>query len=307
MPVVGEMGKRILKNQYPKPDHLIVHISDTHLLAGDENLYASTVNSENNLIELLNGLEASGCKPEAIVFTGDIADEGESKAYRKILNIVNPVAEKMGAKIIWIMGNHDDRQNFRINLLDEYPSETTIDKVYNINGLRIIALDTSVIGHHYGEISDDQLAWLKGILTTPAEQGTILAMHHPPIPSVLDLAIAVELQDQDKLAEVIKGSDIRSIIAGHLHYSSNSTFAQIPVSVASSTCYTQDLNVKLGGIRGQDGAQGFNLIHVYKDTIVHSVVPIGSFPTVGKFISAEETKKILDGNEEEGLLKPVLT
>jgi Icc protein len=299
MQSANDISKRALVNQYPKPEHFIVHISDTHLLAGDENLYDSTANSDKNLRTLFQDLEATGCRPEAIVFTGDIADRGEDKAYQKVLEIVTPLADKIGAKLIWVMGNHDDRKNFRINLLDEYPSEATIDHVYNINGLRIISLDSSVIGHHYGEISDAQLEWLKNELATPAPHGTILAMHHPPIPSVLHLAAVVELQDQKKLADVIRGSDIRSIIAGHLHYSSNAMFAGIPVSVASATCYTQDLNVEVGGTRGRDGAQAFNLIHVYDDTVLHSVVPLGNFATVGKFVTAEETDVIL---ANEGIL-----
>ena len=35
-----------------------------------------------------------------------------------------------------------------------------LDRVQMIDGLRIITLDTSVPGHHYGEINDSQLAWL---------------------------------------------------------------------------------------------------------------------------------------------------
>ena len=103
-------------------------------------------------------------------------------------------------------------------------------------------------------------------------------MHHPPVPSVLDLAVAVELRDQAALAEVVEGTDIRSIIAGHLHYSSTATFAGIPVSVASASCYTQDLNVPVGGTRGRDGARAFNLVHVYPTTVLHSVVPLGVVP-----------------------------
>ena len=118
-------------------------------------------------------------------------------------------------------------------------------------------------GHHHGEVAPAQLDWLAEELSIPAPHGTILAMHHPPVPSVLDLAVSVELRDQSGLAEVVEGSDIRSIIAGHLHYSSTATFAGIPVSVASASCYTQDLNVPVGGTRGRDGARAFNLVHVY--------------------------------------------
>jgi Icc protein len=161
-----------------------------------------------------------------------------------------------------------------------------------VNGLRIIALDSTVPGHHYGAISDAQLDWLAEELSTPAPHGTILALHHPPVPSVLDLAVLVELRDQAGLAEVLEGTDVRSIIAGHLHYSSTATFAGIPVSVASATCYTQDLNVPVGGTKARNGAQAFNLVHVYGDTVLHSVVPLGSYSEVS-YVNAEETTAIL--------------
>jgi 3',5'-cyclic AMP phosphodiesterase CpdA len=117
-------------------------------------------------------------------------------------------------------------------------------------------------------------------------------MHHPPVPSVLPLAASVELYDQPRLAAVLRGSDVRAIIAGHLHYSTFATFTGIPVSVASATCYTQDLTVPAGGTRPQDGAQAFNLIHVYDDTIVHSVVPVDA-PRPLEFIEPDEVRRRL--------------
>jgi 3',5'-cyclic AMP phosphodiesterase CpdA len=130
-------------------------------------------------------------------------------------------------------------------------------------------------------------------------------MHHPPLPSVLDLAASVELRDQGGLAEVLFGSDVRSIIAGHLHYSSTGTFAGIPVSVASATCYTQDLNVPAGGTRGRDGARAFNLVHVYGTTVLHSVVPVGHYGALD-YIDAAETQRRLEqsGIRIEGRLNP---
>jgi 3',5'-cyclic AMP phosphodiesterase CpdA len=121
-------------------------------------------------------------------------------------------------------------------------------------------------------------------------------MHHPPLPAVLDLAAAVELRDQGALAEVVEGSDVRAILAGHLHYSSSGMFAGIPVSVASATCYTQDLAVDVDGdvrgTRGRDGAQAFNLVHVYPGTVLHSVVPVGQYEVLD-YVSPEETERRL--------------
>ena len=282
--------------EYPRPNHFILHFSDTHLISGDGELY-DDVNADNHLRQIFAELEASNARPEAMVFTGDIADVGELSAYHKIRSIVEPVAERLGAKVIWAMGNHDNRENFRTGLMGLPASAAPIYETHDINGLRIITIDTSIPGHHHGEIDDEQLQWLANELKAPAKDGTILALHHPPVPSVLDLAMTVELVDQYKLAEVIRGSDIRSIIAGHLHYSSTATFAGIPVSVASSTCYTQNLNVPVGGTFGRDGAQAFNLIHVYPETVLHSVVPIGTGQLVGKYMSPEDAAKILEREE----------
>ena len=119
-------------------------------------------------------------------------------------------------------------------------------------------------------------------------------MHHPPVPSVLPLAGSVELRDQSRLAAVLRGTDVRTIIAGHLHYSTFATFAGIPVSVASSTCYAQDLTVPTGGTRPQDGAQAFNLVHVYDDTVVHSVVPVDAPNTLEHIEASEARRRLAD-------------
>lgn len=282
-----------MHTEYPAPNHFIVHISDTHLIGEGDNLYGSKSTPEKNLKKLFQKLDKANNTPEAIIFTGDLADMGEPEAYKKIMQIVEPAAQKMGTQLIWAMGNHDNREHFREILLKQNPSQAPVDHVTTINGLRIITLDTTVLGHHYGAVDDEQLHWLENILQTPNPEGTILAMHHPPIPSVLDLAATVELKNQKALANVLRGKDIKAIIAGHLHYSSSATFAGIPVSVASATCYTQDLNVEKGGTRGRNGSQGFNFIHIYDETIVHSVVPLNSNATVGKFVSAKETQEIL--------------
>ncbi|WP_207457034.1 phosphodiesterase [Herbiconiux sp. SYSU D00978] len=279
--------------EYPRPDHFLLHLSDTHLLGGDRKLYGS-VDSEAALRRLFSEVEASRGRPEAIVFTGDLADHGEPDAYRKLRDIVEPAAERLGAQVIWAIGNHDDRATFRTELFREATASTRpIDRVYDVGGLRVITLDSTVPGHHYGEVSGEQLDWLAEELSIPAPHGTILAMHHPPVPAVLDLAVLVELRNQRPLAEVLEGTDVRSILAGHLHYSSTATFAGIPVSVASATCYTQDLNVPVGGTKGREGAQAFNLVHVYDGTVLHSVVPVGEYRTLDH-VDAEETARRLE-------------
>lgn len=296
--------------QHPPATHTIAHLSDTHFLGGTRPLYGA-VDTDRNLSRALQQLERSGTNPGAIVITGDLADLGEPDAYQRLKAELEPVAKRMGSKIIWVMGNHDERGPFSSILLDvdssadssddssvdssddssrdgqDRESDARIlapqDRVYDVDGLRIVALDSSVPGYHHGELTDAQLSWLEAVLAVPAVHGTLIALHHPPIPTVIEIMAIMELQDQQKFAEVIRGTDVRGILAGHLHYSTHGTFAGIPVSVAAATCYTIDSSAEPETLLGVDGGQSINLVSLYADSVVHSIVPIGLFPQVASF------------------------
>ena len=271
--------------QYPAASHVIAHISDTHLLASGRPLYGQ-VNTIAHLGQALAQLERSSAKPQAIVFTGDLADLGEPDAYVRLRALVEPAAKRMNAQVIWVMGNHDERPEYSRLLFDD-ESDAPQDRVYDIDGLRIISFDTTVVGYHHGEITDEQLDWLADVLASPAPHGTILALHHPPIPTpMLEAMGMLELRDQPRLAEVLRGSDVRAILAGHLHYSTHSTFAGIPVSVASATCYTLDLSAQDRLLAGVDFGQSVNVVHVYEEQLVHSIIPVGDTTEVSGFPAA---------------------
>lgn len=284
--------------EYPRPNHTLLHLSDTRLLAGPGRLLLDRIDAEARLRGLVERLESSGAAPQAIVITGDLAEFGEPGSYATLRSIVDPFAERLGAVMVWVPGERDSRAAFRTGLLGQLASDDPIDRVVFLDGLRIVTLDTSVPGFHHGELDPDQLDWLADELATPAPYGTILAMHHPPVPSIIDLDVVVELRGQAALAGVLAGSDVRSILAGHLHYSATATFAGIPVSVASATCYSQDLTAPLGSQRAVDGGQSYHLVTVYDHTVLHSVVPVVDSPVVS-WTSAEESARLLELEEVE--------
>jgi 3',5'-cyclic-AMP phosphodiesterase len=265
--------------QYPDPLHTVAHLSDTHLLA-DGRLQYGVVDPERGLLLALERLGRLRPTPDAIVITGDLADAGEPAAYRRLRELVEPAAAALGARIVWVMGNHDERAAFSAELLGR-PSEATQDSVHEVRGLRIVSLDSTVPGYHHGELSGEQLAWLADVLATPAPHGTLLALHHPPVPVPMSPADAViELAAQHELAEVLRGSDVRSVLAGHLHYSTYSTIAGIPVSVAAASCYTMDPAPADKLLRAVAGATSISMTHLYADRVVHTVVPLAESPEV---------------------------
>jgi 3',5'-cyclic AMP phosphodiesterase CpdA len=220
------------------------------------------------------------------VFTGDLTDLGEPEAYRALRAAVEPWAERLGAPVVWVAGNHDERPALRAGLLDEEPSLDPVTGVWDLDGLRIIALDSTVPGWHHGDLDAAQLDWLRDELATPAPLGTILALHHPPLPTHIPFFDILELRDQPRLAAAIAGSDVRAILAGHLHYSTSGTFAGVPVSVAAASCYTMDLARPADEVNGMDAGQSFHLVHVWDDTITHAVVPVVDADTSGYFTPA---------------------
>lgn len=259
--------------QYAAPRHAVAHLSDPHLIGGG-GLHYGVIDNTANLRRALDRLAAVVPAPQALVFTGDLADRAEPDAYETLRSIVEPAAAAMGAIVVWTMGNHDERAPFARALFDS-DHDGCQDRVHEVDGLRIVALDTSVPGYHHGDLRPEQLAWLADVLATPAEHGTLLAMHHPPLPlPMLRAAELIELHDQQALADVIAGTDVRGILAGHLHLSTWSTFAGVPVSVASASCYTTDPAPVDRFVSGVDAAQAFTMVHAYDDRLVHTLVPL---------------------------------
>ncbi|MFF2495086.1 metallophosphoesterase [Agromyces sp. NPDC058064] len=273
--------------RYPAATTVIAHVSDTHLLSGGAPL-GGAADTVAALAQTAAQLERLGSSLDAIVVTGDVADLGEPDAYVRARAALDPLALATGAELVWVMGNHDERAAFRAGLLDETPggaasSDEPVHRVIDLDGLRIIALDTTVPGYHHGELDAGSLDWLAAVLAEPAPRGTVIAMHHAPIATPLALMDVLELRGQDELAEVVRGRDVRLFLGGHLHYATHGAFAGIPVSVAGATAYTMDLSAPPRELVGIDGGRSFSLVHLFEDAFAASVVPVGPFDVVTSF------------------------
>ncbi len=293
--------------EYPRPALLLAQLSDTHLRHPDDPLVRGVLDPRPYLVQALAAVEAHA--PRALVFTGDLSDDGTPESYAELRRLVLPVAERLGAVVIWGNGNHDSRAAFRSVLLastdrvgdgaltggasatrgtHEGPAESPLNQVHDVDGLRVLWLDTTVPGADHGEVAAESLEWLAARLSEQAPRGTVLGMHHAPLPVVQDMAASWELRGQDELAAVLEGSGVRAILSGHYHQSGFGTFAGVPVHTATSLCYTQDL-ASGRGMRGQDGAQGWHLVGVHAHTVTSTVAPVGHYPTIMRERSPEES------------------
>jgi 3',5'-cyclic-AMP phosphodiesterase len=261
-----------LTGSRPAPTHVIAHLSDPHLIAGG-GLLAGHVDTEGQLRKALARVEGSGESIDALVISGDLVDSGDVEAYALLLEIVEPVVERLGCALVLTGGNHDERLPMARTLYG-VDSDAPQDTVTDLRGLRIIAIDSAVPGYHHGGFSDDQYAWLARELASPAEHGTILVIHHAPITYRSPVMQLLDFDDVDRLRGIVQGSDVRAVLSGHLHVTSFGMLGSVPVLVAGGVSYVDDVGAPRELLMGVDGPQSWNLVEVHAHEVVGTVVPI---------------------------------
>jgi 3',5'-cyclic AMP phosphodiesterase CpdA len=247
----------------PIATHRLAHVSDSHFTASG--LMHGTVHVAATYSGALAALEGSGIAIDALVHTGDVADEGEAQAYRAATTVTRETTQRTGWPVVWAVGNHDVRAAMAEGLLGEPATDEPLDRVLEVRGLRLVSLDTSIPGRVEGGVDEAQADWLRSVLAEPAEFGTVLALHHPPVPVEVTAMARLHLTGQDRLAAALAGTDVRAILGGHLHYATSSVFAGIPVHVAPSTAYTIRLTRPGGGVIAVDGARAAGILSLYDD------------------------------------------
>ncbi|MGN7191269.1 metallophosphoesterase [Curtobacterium sp. MCBA15_004] len=243
--------------QPPAPGTLrVLHLSDTHL-TGDGALHQGTVDTTAALDAVLAHVDpVPGVG--LVVVSGDVSEDGSPESYRTVRERVGSWAERHGAAFVAVPGNHDLREGFRQVLADGHvlgeggrplahtmqytPSSVPVSGQSLVAGFRIVTVDTSVPGAGYGEVSDTALEHLRAALTgDPVEHGSIVVLHHPPVPAPTALHEALRLQNPEDLAEVLDGSDVRLVLGGHLHHHSAGSLAGVPVLVAPGVANDSDV------------------------------------------------------------------
>lgn len=251
--------------------HTLIQITDLHI-GPEGGTVRNPVDTYAILDRALRAIGEAGPPPTAVLFTGDLTESGGAEEYRRLRGLVDPALARLRTLPVYVAGNHDDRAAMREHLLDQPPGTEPFDQVSWFGNLRVIALDSTVPGYGYGRVCPPQLDWLRAELATPAPDGTVLTLHHPPLPSSLPLSRAIELQDREGLAEVLAGSDVRMVLAGHTHVVSAGVLAGIPVWTGGAIATTFDGLVPDGALRGLANPS-VSRIDLFADSVLATNVP----------------------------------
>lgn len=223
----------------------ILHLSDTHL-TGDGRLHYGIV---DNLAGLDRVLARAGVaeQVDVVVASGDLSDDGSAASYRLLAGTLEPWAAQRGARIVYAMGNHDLPEGFREVL---GPQESAVD----VRGFRVVTVDTTVARAGYGRVGEERLERLRAVLAEPSSHGTVVVLHHPPVPPTTGLFEPLRLVDPEPLLAVCAEADVRLILAGHYHHALATEARGIPVVVAPAVANTTDVLWPAPGERAVRGA-----------------------------------------------------
>ena len=211
---------------FGSPELTVLHLSDIH--ASDREDPFAGIDVAERLLEVADRESRSRLRPDIVVVTGDLVHHGAVSAYSRLTEIFAGIRARLDCPVLVVPGNHDDPAAFA--------AAFGTNPVEHVRGFRILGVDTSS-----GVLPPDELARLSHELATPAPHGTVLAMHHPPVPSPAATLEGRELGRTGDLAAVLHGSDVSAILAGHFHHPMSGVFAGVPLWVGSSLAYLQDV------------------------------------------------------------------
>ena len=135
----------------------IIHLSDIHI--NPEILFK--IDTQNRFKLALNHIKNNHADADILIITGDLTHYGNNESYKifiKILKEVN-LPEHLYPKLI--LGNHDNRENFKKNFPNVKTDQNDfVQYVENFEDKTFIFLDTNLANTDAGHMCEKRQKWL---------------------------------------------------------------------------------------------------------------------------------------------------
>ncbi len=195
----------------------VAQISDSHLKREPGNGQSSPDEMLRRAIAL-----AAATKPDVLLLTGDIADDGSTEALERVAREV----KVLGVPVLATAGNHDDPAAVAAVL-------GAVDETL-LGGWRLCLADTTIPGKEWGRIDVPTLLKRLGPEDGPP---TLLALHHPPITTSTHPWMRLDGGTELVTALAARG-DVRVVVSGHLHEAFNAVVGGVSYIGCSSSLYS---------------------------------------------------------------------
>lgn len=197
---------------------LLAQISDLHIKHPGGLAYRR-VDTAAYLARCVAALNALDPRPDAVILTGDLVDQGSPEQYAHLKTLLAPLA----MPYLLVVGNHDARDALRA----AFPERDELRRggefvqyALDVGPLRVIALDSMVPGQSAGTLCESRLDWLAAQLDAARGKPVVVALHHPPFSCGIGHMDALRLDPaaSNRLEALIaRHPNVERVICGHVH------------------------------------------------------------------------------------------
>lgn len=195
---------------------LIAQLSDTHILTPDADPHAAALRADclRRCVADVNRQ-----RPDVVIFTGDTVQHGRAEEY-EILRIL---LEPLDPPLYVVPGNRDDKTVLRKSLAGHphlQDGGEFVQYTAELDGLRLVAIDTTLPGERKGRFCPARQAWLDGVLGAQPGRPAVLFLHHPPF-DVGDHYVGGYRHPAEAaaLAAIVgRHAQVAALVCGHVHW-----------------------------------------------------------------------------------------
>jgi len=260
----------------------ILQISDLHIVGEGELAYGvvDTAACLSGAVNYIQSVALNIGKVDGLLITGDLTDNGRAAEYERLKELLNP----LNYPLILLPGNHDKRDT----MFDAFTNQIWISSSEPLNShhrfgeINVLALDCTVPGQPYGELSEQTSFWLREKLAEVNGKPVIIGLHHPPFKSGIEHMDAQPLKDPEILLEIL-GQHVgpKLVLCGHVHRYITCFHDGFPISIAPSVAHSVYLNQSSGAPSEYALEPGAFLMHEYDPSIqqfTSHLVQVGPHP-----------------------------
>ncbi len=217
-----------------------IQVTDMHIMAPGEQLMG--LDPRARLDACIADINANHADAELCVFTGDLANERYSDAYRNLRECLSALSMPYHL----MLGNHDNRDAFKTEFSEIACDEHGfVQSVIDTTAGRFILLDSHEPGAVWGRFCDKRATWLQARLDESRDRAVYLFIHHPPFEIGIPSLDRIRLLAPDRLRETIESCDnIKHMFFGHVHRPIAGSWRGIPYSFIRGTNHQVALDFK---------------------------------------------------------------
>lgn len=240
----------------------VLQITDTHLSSNPEG-HLLGMNTFHSLCCVLDLVKQSDHKPDLIVVTGDISQDGTEQSYQLLKSSLSTFQ----CPSFWLPGNHDNEQNMALTIGSGLESE----KLIRSQNWQIVLLNSRVAKAVHGELSPSELNFLEGILNDAPTLNTLICFHHHPVEISCKWMEQIGLRNSESLFDLInEHKQVQALLWGHVHQEFDVHSKGIRLLSSPSTCVQFSPNSDTFAIDCK--APGYRWLKLYPNGKIDTVV-----------------------------------